>query len=100
MTTARRRLPTLPLIHAPDLHLGYADINDLRDWHHLEHQYESAQIFPRHPAVEPALGPDRNNPHPGDAWLFAITIFIPGLSSSPSPIRASSYPSKVASKQN
>ena len=57
MNTARRRLPTLPLIRAPHLHLGYADINGREDWHHLEHQYESAQIFPRHPAVEPGLGP-------------------------------------------
>ena len=46
MTTARRRLPTLPLIRAPHLHLGYADSNRLGDWYHLEHHYESAHMFP------------------------------------------------------
>ena len=99
MTTARRRLPTLPLIRVPDLHLGYADINGLDDWHQLEHQYESAQILPRHPVVKPGLGPDRNNAHPGDAWLFADTIFFLGLSSFLSSKLASSYPIKVAPKQ-
>ena len=100
MTTARRRLPTLPLIRAPHLQLGYADINSLEHWHHLDHQYESAQIFPRHPAVEPGLGPDRNNPHLGDAWLLADTILVPGLSSFLSSTLASSYPIRIAPKQD
>lgn len=65
-------------IRASRKRVGNIDINGLMGWRNLESSFQSNCEFPRHPAVSDG-GQQEWNHEPGNEWLAANPVFIPGL---------------------